>query len=333
MRYLPHAWAVIAAIALEKLTTLSEASLITYSQLVSLWAVSMQVTSPSQENIILLQHYLERLEAIWQAALPSQITFPPMNQAIAALYVHLLWAQCTVALNQGHYPQAVKTGKKLIALAEKNYSENTLELARADEIYAGALESLSEPENLHEALKYLTRASDIKKSRLSPLDSALGYNYHLLGLVYLDLEDQTHLTQAQKHFEKAIAIYQQSLPVNHPDLAKSYNNLGNVYCELGGQTHLTQAQEYYEKAIAIYKQSLPANHPYLADSYNNLGVVYFKLGGQPNLITAQEYYEKAIEIYQTFLAANHPSLLRTQRNLQNLEKILERQKRSDCLTL
>ncbi|CAF1095706.1 unnamed protein product [Adineta steineri] len=215
-----------------------------------------------------------------------------------------------IKYNQGEYSEALTYYEKSLAIKQKIFPSNHLNLAHSYNNIGLVYDNMGD---YPKALSYFEKDLAIGQQSLPSNHPDLGTSYNNIGTVYDNMKDYP---KALSYYEKALAIQQQSLPSNHPSLGMSYYNIGSVYGQMGDYP---KALSYFEKALAIEQQSLPPNHPDLGASYNNIGGVYDSMGDYSK---AHSFFERAVQNGQQSLPSNHPTRQQRRKNLERMKKKL-----------
>jgi tetratricopeptide (TPR) repeat protein/tRNA A-37 threonylcarbamoyl transferase component Bud32 len=201
--------------------------------------------------------------------------------------------------------------------------------------------TLSNQNQLDEALTAYTRARDLWVAALGPEHPAVGTAFNNIGIIqrkqgnYADalvsMNEGLRIREAtlgSNHprvgdalynvgnvrrqigedaealalFERALAIWQTGLGPRHRNVAFALSNIGNVHF---GRGELDEALALYEQARDIWVESLGPEHTDVAMSFNNIGNVYFS---RDELEQALLAYQRAVEIWETALGPDHPSV-------------------------
>ena len=174
--------------------------------------------------------------------------------------------------------------------------------------------------------------------RVFTLDPTHGEAAHMLGIIYLSINDLKnaviHLNEALKlnpnnleaqsnlgvafhragNYEVAAQIQRQVIKLN-PEFINAHNNLGIALLELG---NLVEAEKSLSKAVEL--------QPFHPEAHNNLGNIYNKL---KDFKKAEEFYKKSIEQnpneFRTWLNYGHLLVdsMRLEEALEKYEKCCE----------
>ena len=148
-----------------------------------------------------------------------------------------------------------------------------------------------------QALQYLFKSLDIRKSLLTEEDVIKSYNS--IGNAYFA---QEQYKEALEYFMKALETSHSIYVENHPVIADCYGNLARVYYK---QENQKTALEYAMKSLNIRELVLEENHPDVAQAYNRAGLILIDKGEEKKAI---EYFSKVLDIRKSLYGENHPDV-------------------------
>lgn len=257
-------------------------------------------------------------------------------------YSRALANAAILSLEQGHYREAVTTGKKAyriqeqssaVPAAEQGYLLNNIGLALANlgdydagrQMFLLALEkqrgasasrfaeTLCNFGLLERRAGRLADAQRYEVEALHELDSLQGQRETLRATVLNNLgliaEGHKDFRAAREHYRASLAIWKDTVGENDSGYAATLANLAGIEGEEG---HPKRAQAMYERALAIDELKLGPHHPVVASTVSNIAVQLYR---QKKPEKAVPLFERALKIQQETLGENNPQIPRTLRNL------------------
>ncbi|MEM9856976.1 MAG: CHAT domain-containing tetratricopeptide repeat protein [Bacteroidota bacterium] len=192
-------------------------------------------------------------------------------------------------LQKGDFDQALALFKR----AESQSQENSQEKANSLNNIALTLQSTG---NNREAITYLQRAYDIRKSLFPGKSEEIAASLNDLGFVYAS----TDVDIALSNYEKSLAIYRSLLGSKNQKVAQSLLNTAVIYLQEG---FYGEAVNNLNEALEIWQELYSEGHP-------NEGIIYYYLA-ESSKATNQgkaelEYLQLARDIYLKHYGAKHP---------------------------
>ncbi|MDH5649993.1 MAG: tetratricopeptide repeat protein [Gammaproteobacteria bacterium] len=196
---------------------------------------------------------------------------------------------------QGKYPEAVRIGKKVLAIYEKSLGPE----------YPSTATSANNLAYLYQKMGDYARAKLLYQRVLSTRENFLGPKHpdtatslnNLASLYY----SMGRYDDAEPLFKRALAIWEKALGPDHPDTAQSLNNVALLYANIG---RYDDAEPLHKRSLAIREKALGPDHPDTAQSLNNLASLYSDIGRYAD---AELLYKRSLAINEKSLGRNHPS--------------------------
>ncbi len=208
--------------------------------------------------------------------------------------------------NQGDYQAAQQKAEQALALREKAFGAESLEVAQV-------LNDLGllyvEAGDYQKAEAVLQRDLSIKEKKFGTEDARVAMSLNTLGLLYVEKGDYA---KAESLLKKSLAMMEKKLGLENLDLAPVLNNLARTYEQTGDYV---KAEPLFERALSIRKKILGEAHPDVARSLANLAEVYFLKG---DYAKAEPLLIKALTIVQDALGKEHPDVATFMSNLATL---------------
>ncbi|MDQ1354223.1 MAG: hypothetical protein QG657_4532 [Acidobacteriota bacterium] len=195
----------------------------------------------------------------------------------------------------GNYSRAKEYYEKALAIDEKVYGKEHLDVATGLNNVGEAWRALGDPKK---AISYVEQALAIWKKAYGEQHPQVATGLNNLGSAYKALG---YPKKAISYVEQALAIDEEVYGKEHPNVARDLNNLGSAYDALGDHR---KAILYVEQALAIDEKVLDKEHPNVARDLNNLGAAYYQLGRKDK---ARPYFQNAYAIKLKFFGKDHPS--------------------------
>ena len=185
--------------------------------------------------------------------------------------------------------------------------ESTQAYQRFVRCYNNIGDSFRRKGNSEEAKKYLDRALEIGKRKLSANHLEIARTYNNMGI----------LSYVQGDYDKALAYYHQALAIrleklnqDHPIIAMMYNNMALIYGYIQG--NYDKAIEFLEKSLSIQIKKYGEVHQEVGGIYNNIGNIYFL---KQDYEKAVEFQEKSLTIKIELLGESHPDVATSYNNI------------------
>jgi tetratricopeptide (TPR) repeat protein len=264
--------------------------------------------------------------------------------------IRALHSATTSLRNAGDNAAAEKLGREGLAIAEKELSPDSPELA--DTLTALAVVLQDKGDNMSEvqALLLYRRAMNIYVKVYGPghpdeativnNECLLLYDRHLYSEAELScrsalavnekapgheqsvaanlnnlgmvLVAQGKYAEAEPLYQRALGIREKGLGHNHPEVATVLSNLGLA---LYYQDRYKEAEPLYRRALAIDQEKLGPNHANVANDLNNLGLL---LRAKGDYKSAEELYQRALAIAEKSMGPDHPGTKQIRKNLEEL---------------
>ena len=240
-----------------------------------------------------------------------------------------LSAEMAKLADENDYHEAIKTGKKLLALRTKvqgakhwetvgtAHNLTFMEKAAALSVekrqgWRAAVQGAIQASELESKARY-AEALPLQQTFLRWCLDVLGEDHPATATSYNSvafiLNAQGKAAEAHALFQKALEIRRRVLGEDHPATGTSYNNVAFI---LNAQGKAAEAQPFFQKALEIHRQVLGEDHRETATSYNNLGA---NLQAQGKAAEAQPLYQRALEINRRALGEVHPATATSYNNV------------------
>ncbi|MBA8667615.1 tetratricopeptide repeat protein [Holosporaceae bacterium 'Namur'] len=204
----------------------------------------------------------------------------------------------TVLGEQYQYDEALKYHRKSLAIREKIYGKEHLEIASS----YNAIGTIAEQhdEIYDKALSYYAKALIIR-------EKFLGKDHHETATIYSNigcvLGGKSEYDQALNYHKRALAIRKNTFGKEHSEIANSYRNIG---LEFKGKCNHNQALIYFRKALSINQKIYGEEHPDVEELYDYIGSVLYD---QNHYDEALIHYEKALLINQKIFGNINPFIV------------------------
>jgi tetratricopeptide (TPR) repeat protein len=206
----------------------------------------------------------------------------------------------------GAYRAALPMFEKALALAERHYPPDHVEIAIQLSDLGALLRELGGAENLEAARAHLSRALVIDEKARGTEHPAVAIRLSILALVLQALGGAHNLEAARAHLTRALAIDEKARGKEHPAVAVRLSNLAMVLHDLGGTENLEEARAHIMRALEIDEKALGPEHPKVAIRLSNLAGVLTDLRGADNLEAACAHLTRALAIDEKALGPDHP---------------------------
>lgn len=203
----------------------------------------------------------------------------------------------------GEFEASVQEFSKARALAEKEWPEDSIEIAKAGRLMGLALYHAG---RATEALPMMRHAVAKMEAEYGPDNRRTSAGYNDLAVILNDLQKYD---EAEVFYQKALDSSIAILGPEHPEVATRYNNLG--YNALV-QGNYEGAIPLFRKAWEIRRARQGEDHPETAMCANNLGSAYLGLDDYPH---ALEYIVRGFVPLRKSLGPEHPSVANLQNNI------------------
>jgi len=246
---------------------------------------------------------------------------------------------------QGKYPEAEATHRRLLALREEALGpehvnviatrnnlanvlqeQGKLEEAEAQHRHAlGLRERILGPDHPHVALsrnnlgivlflqgKYKESEAEnrqalaLRAKVLGPEHPFVAYSHGNLAVV---LQIQGKQKEAETQLRQVASLLEQQLGADHLDVATARSNLGTV---LYSQGKHAEAEAEYRASLALRESQLEPGHPLLAASLSNVGNALYTRG---NYADAETHHRRALESRINALGPEHADVATSHSNL------------------
>ncbi len=208
------------------------------------------------------------------------------------LALNLFEQAVALAEKTGDFSHGLELTENWLALALKNYDNNSIKIADIISKKAKFLRLLGKYE---EAKSLSEKALSIATSKQD--ENKIAEFQNNLALVLQDLGDYQG---AKVLLEKATKSAEKNFGKDHPTTAVSYSNLALVLKDLGDYQG---AKELLEKATKSDEKNFGKDHPTTAMSYSNLATVLKALGDYQG---ALDLAHRALDIFKKTLPEGHP---------------------------
>jgi CHAT domain-containing protein/tetratricopeptide (TPR) repeat protein len=207
-------------------------------------------------------------------------------------------AEISALIDAGHYPQAERAAKELLAEVERTRGSDSPQAAEALDLLVQALD-LDGRDSEPQTRILAERAVRLKERLYLPDHPEVAASLHLLVLVLAGLREDA---AAKPLAERALAIRLKALGPDHPDYARSLHALAVVVWDLGD---LGAAMTLLERSVAICEKALGPDHPLVASRLRNLGNVRWAMGDDGG---ARPLLERSLAIREKALGPEHPDV-------------------------
>jgi CHAT domain-containing protein/Tfp pilus assembly protein PilF len=242
---------------------------------------------------------LKRVIAVWESKLQ-------LGDATLALAYHNLGS---VLIEQGRETEARPNIQRSIYILENTRIPPEYEAAPG--LFRLTLAKVERRlGNFSEALKIVTEAEEIIKSKLSAEHPDAIEAEKELADIY---RGEGKFSECADHLKTVLKTQQKVYGPEHPEIAYTLNNLAGVYERLD---MIREAEELYLKSFEMRKELLGSVHPDLATPLNNLGLLYAR---HRRHLESEQLLQQALEIREATLPEHHPDLVQTIHNLAIVE--------------
>jgi CHAT domain-containing protein len=289
--------------------------------------------------------------AFWMLLLAAvTVSVSATNFALAQTRDEFLQADRSVTqmFRAGHYREAIPTAQRALAIAERLYGPDHLDvaatlnglgilyrltaaygaaelamkraiairetkLAANDPLIALSLDNLS---GLYLLQSRYGEAEVMQTRALAIREKALGANHVLVAhslnnIAYRQTMQGYHANAAQS-LQRALAIHELAPEGERSDLATILSNLAEAHQALA---QFAEAEPLLKRAIALNEKEFGAHHGVLAYPFNNLGMLYLN---QARFSEAEGPLKRALDIWEKSLGLEHPLVATALTNLGEL---------------
>ena len=208
-------------------------------------------------------------------------------------YLTALQRSADLEFNRGHFENAERQFRDLLARLVARHGEEHTEVARAHHDLGVALGQLG---RLDEAESSLTKALDLRRRLLGEDHPVLAYSHSNLAAI---LRMRQRLDEAEQHYLASLEINRRALGDDAVEVARDYNGLAIL---AAARRDLVRAEELYKKAYSGYAKALGSTHPDVGMSLNNLAATQRRLG---RFDEAGDSARRALAILRTTLPEDH----------------------------
>lgn len=220
----------------------------------------------------------------------------PRNKYVTRLLARALDSVGTIRQQQGRYREAEPVFLEAIAIMEKAFGPDHLELA-------------TPLNNLAVCYKYLARfldAGPLYQRALAITERALGQDDVGVATIYHNLGGLEHAAgnflRGEPFARKSVRIRTRALGAGHPDVAADLTALAAL---LDPQKKYVEAERLYRRALGIVERACGPNHHAVAVNLNNLAAMSQARG---RTVEAEAMYRRALAIDTGGLGAGHPKV-------------------------
>ncbi|MFY0628122.1 MAG: CHAT domain-containing protein [Reichenbachiella sp.] len=198
----------------------------------------------------------------------------------------------------GDYDHAIEELEKVIAIREKQFGRNHIDVARAISDLALVKFYNNEPTDEVEAL--FLRAEKVIGRKLGASNPIYAEVLKNLAIVYIA---EKNYDDAFSFLDQAGAIWSQKIGRRNNIKAATVNMLkGDIYYN---QRNYEESQGYYTNAKRIYEGIFNDNHPEYVKVLSKLSKTYFMMG---EVKRSQDALEEVLENYNAFIQEYFPAL-------------------------
>jgi len=219
-----------------------------------------------------------------------------------------LYTEVMRLYQQGRYEEAIPLAERALAIQEKAFGPEHLEIATSLNNLAALYWTRG---NYARAEPLYKRALAIQEKVFGPEHPAVAESLNNLGVLYWSQGDHA---RAEPLYKRALAIREKILGLEHPDVGQSLNNLALLYLS---KSDYARAEPLLKRALAIREKVHGPEHPELANSLNSLAGLYNERG---DYVRAEALYERALTIREQVFGPEHPEVAQSLNNLAALHR-------------
>ena len=208
-------------------------------------------------------------------------------------YLTALQRSADLEFSSGHFENAERQFRDLLALLVARHGEEHTEVARAHHDMGVTLGQLG---RLEEAERSLTRALELRRRLLGENHPAVAYSHANIAAV---LRLRQRLDDAQTHYLSSLEINRSVFGEDSAEVARDYNGLAAL---AASRRDFAKARDLFAKSFAGYAKVLGASHPDVGMALMNQAIMERRLG---RFADAHENLLRSMSIFATTLPDDH----------------------------